>query len=103
MDFMDDGCAALVRYSLTPVIDTQAAYGAGQFSRPQVWAEPDLLHASRLMRRLADDRVYCAMLGTAGQARAQSRRDAFFTAGVGVDVLSNAYGSAAHAPVRAGR
>jgi len=81
MDFMDDASAALVRFSFTPVLDTQAAYAPREFSRTQLWAEPDLLHASQLMRRLADDRAYARALGAAGKAYAQTRYDRFFAGG----------------------
>jgi glycosyltransferase involved in cell wall biosynthesis len=81
MDFMDDASAALVRFSFTPVLDTQAAYAPREFSRMQLWAEPDLLHASQLMRRLAGDRTYANALGAAGKAYAQSRYENFFGGG----------------------
>lgn len=100
MDFMDDACAALVRYTLTPVVDTQAVYGAGLFSRAQVWAEPDLLHASSLMVRLVDDAAYRQSIARNGQRRSRARREAFFSGSV-ADVLSAAYASA-RVPARAG-
>ena len=81
MDFMDDTSAALVRYTFTPVLDTQSAYAPGLFSRAQLWAEPDLLHASALMIRFVDDRAYARELAKAGKVRAQRRRDAFFGGG----------------------
>jgi Glycosyl transferases group 1 len=81
MDFMDDATAALVRFSFTPVLDTQAAYAPREFSRMQLWAEPDLLHAAQLMRRLADDRGYARALGAAGKANAQMRYDGFYGGG----------------------
>jgi len=78
MDFMDDTSAALVPFTFTPVLDTQAAYSPLGFSRRQLWAEPDLLAASDLMRRLVDDSSYRGAIAAAGQARARQRRDAFF-------------------------
>jgi glycosyltransferase involved in cell wall biosynthesis len=81
MDFMDDASAALVRFTFTPVLDTQVAYAPREFSRIQLWAEPDLLHASQLMQRLADDRGYASALGAAGKAFAQGRYDRFYGGG----------------------
>lgn len=77
MDFMDDACAGLVRYTFAPVVDTQAAYAPGQFARPQLWAEPDPLDAVQCMRGLVEDRAFAQRLGDAGRARALERRDAF--------------------------
>jgi glycosyltransferase involved in cell wall biosynthesis len=88
MDFMDETSAALVRFTFTPVLDTQAAYAPGEFARPQLWAEPDLLHASQLMRRLVDDAAYRHTLGTAAQARAERHRDDFFSGGAATVVRS---------------
>lgn len=81
MDFMDDASAALVRYAHTPVLDTQAAYAPGQFLRQQLWAEPDLLHAVELMRRLVNDPVYYRSVAECGRIRAERRRDHFFAGG----------------------
>jgi len=81
MDYMNDDCAALVRYGYTPVVDTQAAYGADGFMRPQLWAEPDVLHAAALMRRLVDDSAYRNGIATQGRAVANARREAFFGGG----------------------
>jgi glycosyltransferase involved in cell wall biosynthesis len=81
MDFMDDASASLVRYTLTPVLDTQAAYAPGQFLRPQLWAEPDLLHAAELMRRLVADPAYYRRIAEGGRNRAEQRRDRFFSGG----------------------
>jgi glycosyltransferase involved in cell wall biosynthesis len=81
MDFMDDASAALVRFTFTPVLDTQGAYAPRDFSRMQLWAEPDLLHAAKLMRRLADDRAYASALGAAGKVVAQTRFERFHGGG----------------------
>jgi glycosyltransferase involved in cell wall biosynthesis len=84
MDFMDDASAALVPFTFTPVLDTQAAYNPLGFSRQQLWAEPDLLAASDLMRRLVEDNAYRGSLAEAGLRRAQARRDDFFTGAASV-------------------
>jgi glycosyltransferase involved in cell wall biosynthesis len=81
MDFMDDTTAALVRYTFTPVLDTQSAYAPGLFARPQHWAQPDLLHAGELMRKIVDDPSYRSALAEAGRASVERRRDAFFGGG----------------------
>ncbi len=81
MDFMDDASAALVNYSYTPVFDTQPAYDPGSFARRQLWAEPDVLHAIQVLRRIAADAVYRDKLATTGKARALARREAFFGGG----------------------
>lgn len=81
MDFMDDASAALIRYAFVPVLDTQSAYAPGLFARQQHWADPDLLHAAELMRRLVDDPSYASALASEGKARAERRRDAFFGGG----------------------
>jgi len=91
MDFMDDSSAALVRYSFAPVLDTQIAYAPGQFARPQLWAEPDLIHAADLMRRLADgDRSYYDGLAAGARAKAQARHD-FFVGGGAARVLQSIF------------
>lgn len=46
LDLMDDDCAALVNVELVEVRDGEGAYEA-----PARWADPDLDHAARLLRR----------------------------------------------------
>jgi len=86
MDFMDDASAALVRYTFSPVLDTQAVYSPANFARTQFWAEPDLMHASTIMRRVVDDAPYRSAIGAAGRERACLRRDTFFGGGA-ADVI----------------
>lgn len=62
MEFMDADSAALVDYRMVGLTD--AEYPGGQGQR---WAEPDIAHAARWMRSLADDRDLAARLGTRGQ------------------------------------
>ncbi len=81
MDFIDESCAELVRYTFAPVIDTQAAYAPGQFARPQLWAEPDLLDAAQRMRRLVDDREYARRIAAEGLKVASCRKSQFFQGG----------------------
>jgi glycosyltransferase involved in cell wall biosynthesis len=66
MEFMDEGCAALVRSELIAVEDSRGVYAV----RDAVWADPDLWHAADWLRRLADDPVLRRSLGEAGRAAA---------------------------------
>lgn len=50
LDLMDDGCAALVDVELVEVSGGEGAYAA-----PARWADPDLDHAARLLRRAFDE------------------------------------------------
>jgi len=50
IDFMDDGNSLLVSHELVPVPPGAYPHGEGQ-----VWAEPDLDHATALARRALDD------------------------------------------------
>ncbi|MDB6169874.1 MAG: glycosyl transferase group 1 [Verrucomicrobia bacterium] len=52
----DNGCP--VDYRLTTLAENH-----GPYSKGQVWAEPDLVHAAAWMRRLASDPARCAALG----------------------------------------
>ncbi len=58
LEFMTPENSCLVGYRLVDVRDGEYPYAYGQ-----VWAEPDLDHAARLMRRLADDPAFAAALG----------------------------------------
>ncbi|WP_448135220.1 glycosyltransferase family 4 protein [Stenotrophomonas rhizophila] len=62
LDFMDEGCAALVRHSFVTV-------NPGEYPHPegQRWAEPDVVHAAEWMRRLADDPAAARELGERGR------------------------------------
>jgi len=69
VDFMADGCAALVSYRLVPVVDPRGTYqlpGA-------MWAEPDREESVTWLRRLADDAGLRARMGAAGQAYAREK------------------------------
>lgn len=58
MEFMDDGSAALVDYTLVPVGEGQYPGGEGQR-----WADADIEQAAGWMRRLADDPAFARDLG----------------------------------------
>jgi glycosyltransferase involved in cell wall biosynthesis len=75
MDFMDDGSAALVQYTLTPAVDPHPDYEPGLFARPPLWAEPDVLDAARHIYRLANEESLRIALGAAGQQRMTRYRD----------------------------
>lgn len=67
LDFMDAGCAALVRHSFVPV-------RAGEYPHPegQRWAEPDVAHAAEWMRMLADDPAAARAMGERGRQRVEA-------------------------------
>lgn len=62
-DFCLPHTACLVDYTLVPVGPGEYAYGEGQ-----VWAEPDIDHAARHMRRLVEDAAFSRDLGAAAAA-----------------------------------
>lgn len=63
VDFMDDSNSCLVDYRLVPV-------GDGEYPHPDgaMWADADVDHAARHMRRLADDRAFAEGLGAKAAA-----------------------------------
>jgi glycosyltransferase involved in cell wall biosynthesis len=68
-DFMDQESAGLVGFRLVPARDPR-----GVFEAPgAVWADPDLGQAAELLRRLADDSVLRAELGSRGRAMVMAR------------------------------
>jgi glycosyltransferase involved in cell wall biosynthesis len=64
VDLIDDSCAVLVDYDLTPVLHGDGAYPEGE-----MWAEPNVFEAIAAMRRLADDADLRAKLATAARER----------------------------------
>ncbi|PNQ02002.1 hypothetical protein A8G00_15075 [Sphingobium sp. SA916] len=62
MDFMSEDTAYLVDYRLTPVPD--GAYVESQGSR---WAEPDVTHATHLMRHVFDNQTEARQRAQAGK------------------------------------
>ena len=58
MEFMTPENSCLVNYRLVPVGDGDYLHHVGQR-----WAEPDIDHAARYMRQLADDREFAARIG----------------------------------------
>lgn len=58
IDFMNNDNSCLVRYKLTDVKEEQYPFAQGQ-----VWADPDIEHASNYMTRLIKDREYGYQLG----------------------------------------
>ena len=67
LDFMDETCAAMVPFTLTPVVDPQGVY------RGQSWAEPDVNAAAQALVRLRGDPGLRRRLGEAGRARVAER------------------------------
>lgn len=69
MDFMDEGCAALVPFDLVPARDPR-----GVFEAPgAVWAEARVSDAVSHLARLADDPGLRTRLGAAARSAAQGR------------------------------
>ena len=64
VDFTTPDVARLVRWQPTTVPKTAHPYRPGA-----MWAEPDLGHASELMRAMFDEQEKARQLGIAGQAR----------------------------------
>ena len=62
IDFTTSETACVVNYSLIEIGKGQYPYGDGQ-----LWADPDIEHASWHMKRLCSDRTLAAALGRAGQ------------------------------------
>lgn len=63
LDFAHEGTACVVDYQLVPVQE-----GAYPCWKGQVWADPDIEHASWLMRRLVTDHSFRDYIARAGQA-----------------------------------
>jgi GT2 family glycosyltransferase/glycosyltransferase involved in cell wall biosynthesis len=61
-EFAREGTACVVDYRLVPVPE-----GSYPFSQQQVWAEPDIEHAAKLMRRLVTDVAYRENIARSGQ------------------------------------
>jgi glycosyltransferase involved in cell wall biosynthesis len=74
LDFMDETCAALVPFALTPVVDPQGIY------RGQSWADPDLDAAAAGLAKLRGDAWLRTTLAEAGRKRVADRLspDAWF-------------------------
>lgn len=81
MDFMDESCALIVSFTLTPVVDVHPAYTAPHLTQRQLWAEPDILDAARHIHRLSRDARLCERLGLRGQQRMIAYRDRWQTDG----------------------
>jgi len=75
MDFMDNASAALVGYSMIPVVDDQPEYAARKFAEPQYWADPNLDDAAEKMLQLSRDPELRARIGEAGKARMRAYRE----------------------------
>ena len=67
MAFMDDSCAALVKYRMVPAADPRQVYEGAD------WAEPDLDHAVAQLRRLADSADERLAMGARAKAAACAR------------------------------
>lgn len=67
LDFLDETCAVLVPYRLTPVEDPQGIY------RGQSWADPDIDAAAEGLKRLRGDAWLRSTLAEAGRKRVEER------------------------------
>lgn len=63
LDYSNELTACVVDHTLIPVGEHEYPHGASQ-----VWAEPDLDHAARFMRRLVEDRAFAARIGRTAAA-----------------------------------
>ena len=68
LDFMDDGNSLLVDCDIVPVTGTVPPYTEVPGAR---WAEPSVVHAAGLMRRVYDDPSFRAALGQRAKASAE--------------------------------
>jgi len=67
-EYLDESNGAPVRYQLTPLKESHGPYEAGQ-----TWADPDVDHAAKWMRRLQADPALCSKLGAAARATILAR------------------------------
>jgi glycosyltransferase involved in cell wall biosynthesis len=67
LDFMDRDNSLLVDYKMIPLRDGDYPYWRGQH-----WADPDVAHAARWMRRVHDDRDFARRVGAAAAASIRS-------------------------------
>lgn len=89
MDFMDPASAAIVGYSMIPVVDDQPEYAPRKFAEPQYWADPDLDDAAEKIFELSRDPELRSRIGEAGRARMRAYRDQWLESAPGV--LSGIY------------
>jgi glycosyltransferase involved in cell wall biosynthesis len=68
MDFMNDRNSCPVGYELVPLDQNHPHY-----AEAQEWAEPDIDHAARLMRRLVDDSDWRTQIGQRARDTIRSR------------------------------
>lgn len=80
MDYMTDDNALLVNYAFTPVVDGHFDYSRIHFLSDPFWAEPDAVHAARLMRRLVDEPGLAQRLGETAKADVKRRAERFYSA-----------------------
>ncbi|MDR3418944.1 MAG: glycosyltransferase family 4 protein [Nevskia sp.] len=78
MDFVDESNALPVRFVRTPVVDAHREYQAMRTREPAMWAEPDVEHASRMLRLLAEDPALRRKLGERARETAADRNRRFF-------------------------
>ena len=74
MDFMDEGCAIVVPYTLTPVHDPQGQYGGVD----AVWAEADIPAAASALARLRAIPELRAELGAKARRRIADHQRIFY-------------------------
>jgi glycosyltransferase involved in cell wall biosynthesis len=71
LDFMNPLNSCLVDYTLVPVLK-----GEYPFWKGQMWADPDIDHAAKWMRRLYEDRDLCRRIGISAQESIRSAHGA---------------------------
>jgi hypothetical protein len=68
MEFMTPDNSCLVDYRLVPVVEGEYPHSTGQ-----CWADPDVGHAAKYMRRLVDDREFRTSIGIRAAADIRNR------------------------------
>lgn len=90
MDFTTDQNCALVRHKLTPMVDPHAEYSQQRFHEIVSWAEPNLMEAVMMMRRIVDDAAYRERMGSSARQAIEARSGQFF-GGIGVRAILDGY------------
>lgn len=89
LDFMDESNSCLVDYRLVPVeVSPESAYGSDSVTTSECWAEPDVHHAARLMRRLNDEPGWRRRLGVKAKQDLRERHQRIVAAPFVDDLIS---------------
>ncbi len=86
LDYLTPDLSFLVDYRLIPVQDEA---GRQSYQGDQHWAEPDIVHASRLMRRVFDDRKTAERMGMNLKTQLHHRFNGMAVAGKMIECIKN--------------